>query len=203
MVNPTLRGYIPITLEEAGLGFLLGTAAAIVLAVFLASSKLASEVADPFISVLNSVPKIILAPLFLLIFGLGLISKVYFVSVGIFFIPFFALYRAITTVDPVYLEHARILGASKWRIAKDVYVPAVIGATTSSLRIAVSFALLTALLAEFVASNAGIGYGIDAAETSVQPGLLIAGILIVAIIGFIVDRLLLLAELRFSHWRVA
>jgi NitT/TauT family transport system permease protein len=148
-------------------------------------------------------PKIALAPLFLLLFGLGTDSKVYFIATGIFFIPFFALYSAITTVDRTFIEHAKILGASRWQIIKDVYVPAIVGSVTASLRVAVSFSLLAAVIAELVASNSGIGFEINTAEQNSEPGLLIASIIIVALLGFILDRLLLVAERHFSTWKIS
>ena len=203
VVDPPLRSDIFVTVGEAGLGLVIASLAAIVLASVLAANRTVAEVAEPFISATNAIPKLALAPLFILVFGIAFTSKVAFVAVSVFFIPFYALFHALRTVDPTVLDHVRILGANRLHVSRDVYVPAVIGSVTASLRSAVAFALVTAVIAELIAANAGIGYSISAAAQNGAPGRLISGILLIGIIGFILDRVLLLVERRFSRWRVA
>lgn len=100
-------------------------------------------------------------------------------------------------------NHVRVLGASRWRLVVDLYAPAVVGSVTASMRSAVSFALVTAIVAELISANSGIGFVLSAASQSGQPARLVAGVLVTGVIGFALDRLLLLLERRFSVWRVA
>lgn len=203
MTSGVYRGYIVTTLSEACAGFALAVVIAAVLAVALSSSRLLTEVASPLVRLLNITPRVALAPVFLLVFGIGYTSKLYFVIAVVFIIPFYAMVRALATIDPVLKDHARILGASRLAMARDVHVPAVLGAVIASLRVSVGFSLLASVFAEIIASNSGIGYEIAQAELSSEPSFVIAGIVIVAVIGFLIDRILLLVERRFSAWKVS
>ena len=200
--DPTLRGYIPVTLEEAGLGLLYGIAGAVVLASLLASSRVVLAMFQPYLAVINAIPKIACAPLFLVVFGIDLQSKVYFVAVAIFFIPFQGLIRALTTIDPVIKDNARVLGAGRMALIRDVYLRAVVGSMTATVRITAAFALLATIVAELVSSTEGIGFEISHAQQESQPNFIIAGIFIVGVIGVLADRVLLLAERMLSRWQV-
>ncbi len=201
--NPIYLGYIGTTLSEAGFGFLLAVAIATVAAVLIASSRFVADVFAPFVSIVNITPRVALAPVFLLIFGIGYISKLYFVAAVVVIIPFYALQRALMTIDPVIKDNTQVLGASKLEAVRDVYIPAVLGAMIASLRVSVSFALISSVFIEIIASNSGIGYAISQAQTSFRPDQEIAAIIVVALLGFIFDRLLLLVERRFSSWKVS
>jgi NitT/TauT family transport system permease protein len=203
LTDDTLRGYIPITLEEAGLGLALGLAAAVVLALVLASSRVVLEVFSPYLAVANAIPKIALAPLFLVIFGIDMRSKVYFVAVCVFFIPFQGLIRALTTIDPMLKDNARMLGASRLALIRDVHLRAVISSMTASVRITAAFALLATIVAELVSSTEGVGFEISHAQQNSQPEFIIAGIILVGVIGVLADRILLLAERLLSRWQVS
>ena len=201
--NPDLLTAIGVTLAEAIVGLIVASIAAIVLAAVLNTSRLLADVAEPFIAATNSIPKLALAPLFILVFGIGFSAKVNFVVVSVFFIPFYALFFALRTVDPTIRAHVRILGAGRLHLIRDLYIPAVIGSLTASLRSAVAFALVTAVIAELIAATAGIGYQISSAGQNGQPARMLSGVLVIGIIGFVLDRLLLLVERPFSRWRVA
>jgi NitT/TauT family transport system permease protein len=201
--SPDLRKDIGVTLAEAIVGLVAAAIAAIVLAAVLNTSRLLADVAEPFIAATNSIPKLALAPLFILVFGIGFNAKVNFVVVSVFFIPFYALFFALRTVDPTIRALVRFLGASRLDLIRDLYIPAVIGSLTASMRSAVAFALVTAVIAELIAATAGIGYQISSAGQNGQPARMLSGVLVIGIIGFVLDRLLLLVERPFSRWRVA
>jgi NitT/TauT family transport system permease protein len=203
VTSADLRKDIGVTMAEAIVGLIAAAFAAIVLAAVLNTSRLLADVAEPFIAATNSIPKLALAPLFILVFGIGFNAKVNFVVVSVFFIPFYALFFALRTVDPTIRNHVRILGASRLDLIRDLYVPAVIGSLTASMRSAVAFALVTAVIAELIAATAGIGYQISSAGQNGQPARMLSGVLVIGIIGFLLDRLLLLVERPFSRWRVA
>ena len=201
--SPDLRADIGVTLAEAIVGLIVAAIAAIVLAAILNTSRLLADVAEPFIAATNSIPKLALAPLFILVFGIGFSAKVNFVVVSVFFIPFYALFFALRTVDPTIRAHVRILGAGRLHLIRDLYIPAVIGSLTASMRSALAFALVTAVIAELIAATAGIGYQISSAGQNGQPARMLSGVLVIGILGFVLDRLLLLVERPFSRWRVA
>jgi NitT/TauT family transport system permease protein len=200
--NPVLRGEIPVTLEEAGISFVLAMVVATLLAGLLAYSKVAAALAAPYIALWNAVPKIALAPVFVFAFGLGLHAKVYFVTCATFITPFFAIYRGLTTVEPTMLAHARILGATRRQVVRDVYFPSCVGTTLAVLRVAIQFCLVAAVISEIVSSSSsGIGFMIAAGMASSRPNFLIAGALLVAVFGVVCDRAVRLAERRFLRWR--
>lgn len=201
LTNSTLLGYIPVTLEEAAIGMVIALVAATMLAALLASSSYAAELLEPFMALGNALPRIALAPLFLLIFGTELKSKVIFVATAVVFIPFFAIFRALTTVDRDILNNARCLGARRLWIVRDVYVPAVTSSVVASLRVTVAFSLLTAILAEYLASQAGIGYEIQQAQQNSQADYAMAGVVIIAVIAVCFDMALRLLERRALVWR--
>jgi len=153
--NPALRGDIPISLEEAGISFVGTMVFAALLASFLAYSKLASALAAPYISLWNAVPKIALAPVFIFVFGIGVHAKVYFTICATFITPFFAIYRGLTSVDVTILAHAKILGASRRQLVRDVFIPSVIGTTLAVLRVVTQFCLIAGVLSELIASSKG------------------------------------------------
>lgn len=201
LTNSTLLGYIPVTLEEAALGMVIAVAAATVIAALLAASRPAAEILEPFMALGNAVPRIALAPLFLLVFGTELKSKVIFVATAVVFIPFFSIFRALTTVDKNILDNARCLGVKRFGMIREVYVPAVTSSVIASLRVTVAFSLLTAILAEYLASQAGIGYEIQQAQNNLQANYAMAGVIIIALIAVLIDVALRLFERRALVWR--
>lgn len=198
LTNGVLRSYIPVTLKEAVLGFALGVGVGLALALVLASSRTLAEFSEPFIAVVNALPKFALGPLFVLVFGIHFLSKVYFVATAVFFVPFIAIFTAITTIDADLLHNIRALGAGKRHLIQQVYVPATISAVMSSLRITATFALLAAVVSELIASTAGIGYEVSSAQQTLRADFVLAGVLIVAVIAFCLDRLFVLFERRYS-----
>jgi NitT/TauT family transport system permease protein len=192
------------TLREAAIGLLLGVMLAIVLAALLTANRTVGQILDPFVSVVNAIPRVALAPLFLLVFGIGDAEKFYFVVAVVFFIPFFTLYRALLTIDRNYLDNMKAMGASRLSLVWEVYVPAVIGSTVASLRVASAFALISAVIAELVTtSSAGLGLQLLQAESNQQPDFMIATILLISVIAFLFDRIFWLIEKPFSAWRLA
>ncbi len=201
--NPYLLGNIGVTLWESFAGLVLALAVAIILAFALTTSRVLIDFVAPFVSVLNAVPKVALAPLFLVVFGIGTESKIYFIAASIFFIPFFSMYRALTSIDPVYEDNIRALGGGRWWLVRDVKVPAIIATTIASLRVTVAFALTGAIVSELISSQSGIGYQISQAQNALQPAMLVASVLVVVVLALVMDLLLRLLERRFSTWRLA
>jgi NitT/TauT family transport system permease protein len=197
-----LRSAIIATLTTAAVGFLLTVVIGIVLAGLLASSRLMSKVLEPYLSAVNAIPKAALAPLFILVFGISGTGNVYFIALSVFFIPFFTLYQAIRTVDQTTLNHARMLGATGPELVRDVYLPAMVGSLAATLRVTASFCLISAIIFELVAAQGGIGYELSIAQQTVRPDLIVSGVVIVAVIAFLIDRLFAAMERHFASWRL-
>jgi NitT/TauT family transport system permease protein len=199
----TFRSNIWPTLEESGIGYLLCVAIALVLAVALSLSKQLMRVLSPYISAFNAVPKIALAPLFILIFGTGLRGKVYFIAIAVFIVPFYSMLRALGTVDPVFLNHARVLGASRIQLWRDVYVPATLGSLAAILRVTIQYCITGAVISEYISSARGVGWVLQNAYSTSNTKVVVSGIILIALIGFFVDRVLVRVERHFEAWRLS
>jgi NitT/TauT family transport system permease protein len=191
------------TLGEAALGFLIAVVSAVLLGSLVGGSASLARFFDPFITAANAVPKLAMAPLFIMIFGIGLVSKVYFVSTAVFFIPFYNIFAGFRAMDPVFVQNVRILGAGwGWRV-RDVYAPALFGTLIASLRVTASWSVLAAVIAECIAASSGIGLIISQGQAELQNDVVLAGVVVVSTMVFIIDRSLVLIERRFASWRLA
>lgn len=199
--DPVWWGHVWATLEEAVLGYVLGVGAALVLVAVLAPSPWISRFMAPFLAALNALPKIALAPLFIFWFGTTLQSKVYFVASLISFIVLYGVLTGIRTIDPIMLANTRLYGASKWDLLWHVYVPAILTWLFSSLRLSWAWALLAAVVGEYLGAIKGLGFLIASAQQALQADVVIAGILVVAFAAVAFDRLLIHVERPMSKWR--
>ena len=193
---------IGLTTLEAALGYALGVAIAILLVAVIVPVRALDRFFAPFIAMANALPKIVLAPLFILWLGFSITSKVLFVAAGIFFLIFYGVYSGVRSIDQVLLDNARVLGASRLRLVVDVYLPSIVGWLISSLRLSSAWALTGAVVSEYLGSNSGIGYRIALAQQTLDPSTVIAGIVAVAVLAVVVDRALVLIESRYTQWRV-
>ncbi|MFE7421066.1 ABC transporter permease [Rhodococcus sp. NPDC057529] len=191
-----------ITLQEAVLGFLLGVTAAVVLVAIIVPVPLLARFVAPFVAAANALPIVVLAPMFIVWFGISLQSKVYFVSMAIFFIIFHGLYAGLGAIDKSLVDNARLLGARRFALVKEVYAPAVLTWVIAGLRLSSAWALLAAVVAEYLGANQGIGYEIASAQQQLRTDDVVAGLLLVAVIAVILDRALVRFEAHVSRWRV-
>src|SRR5260370_28528471 len=147
-----------VRVEEAALAFALGAASGIVLGFGLARAPRLGALIDPYIRVLNALPRVVLAPIFLLWFGLGIWSKVALGITVVFFIVFFNTHQGVRDVDPVVVNNARMLGASEWQLVRHVLVPSALTWVFSSLRISIAFAIIAVVVGEYLAACVAVGY---------------------------------------------
>ena len=193
--------HVTITLTETVLGYLIGTGLGVAAGVWLGLSRSASRILDPFIQGLNAIPRVVLAPIFVLWLGLGLWSKVALAVTLVFFVTFFNAMQGVREVNPVVLSNARILGAKRSDLLRHVYFPAAASWILSSLRTSVGFAVVGAIIGEYLGSSAGLGYLIAQAEGNFDAVGVFAGILILAIFVLIIDSILDVVEKRLIKWR--
>lgn len=190
-----------ITLLETALSFIFGIGGGIVLGLWLGLSPFAAAVMNPFIKVFNAIPRVLLAPIYVLWFGLGLSSKVALGLTLVFFVAFFNTLQGVREVNPVVLANARLLKASKMALLKHIYLPSAASWIISSLRVSVGLAVMGAVVAEYLGSSMGLGHMIAQAEgvmdaTGVFAGLVLLSAFVVAL-DALVDRL----EKRLLVWR--
>jgi ABC-type nitrate/sulfonate/bicarbonate transport system permease component len=190
------------TVQEAALGYLLGVAVAVVLVAVTAPSRLLTRYLSPFIAAFNALPKIALAPLFILLFGTSLRSKVLFVASLICFLVFYGVLAALRTIDRTLIANMRVLGASSAELVLHVYAPATLGQVIAGLRLSSAWALLAAVIAEYLGANEGLGHLIADAQQTFQTDAVLAGIIAVAVIAVALDRALVVVERRLSRWRL-
>src|SRR5215831_15656881 len=185
--------HVATTFTEAALAFAIGGTAGVLAGFTLARMPLLALLLDPYIRILNALPRVVLAPMFLLWFGLGIWSKVALGVTVVFFVVFFNTYRGIREVDAVVLNNARMLGASERQLIRHVLIPSALTWIFSSLHISIGFAIIAVVVGEYLGSSRGIGYMISQAEgvfdtTGVFAGMaILAGVVLV--VGALVDRL--------------
>jgi NitT/TauT family transport system permease protein len=189
------------TVQEAVLGFVIGTLAGVVLGVLLGRSRYWSDVLAPFIKALNAVPRIVLASLFIIWFGLGLSSKVATVVVLVFFAVFFNAFTGAREVDGNVINNARILGAGKRQILVSIVLPSATTWILSSLHTAFGFALIGAVVGEYAGASKGLGLLISNAQGTFDAAGIYAGMIIITVAALIAESAIGLAESKLLRWR--
>lgn len=189
------------TLEESALGLAIGAAGGIAIGVLLAQVRLLAEVFDPFIKITNSLPRLVFAPLFILWFGLGTWSKVWLAVSLVFFLVFFNTFQGIREVQRVLIDNARMLGASRWQLLRHVLIPSALSWIFSSLHVSVGFAIIGAVVGEYLGADRGIGYLIAQAQGDFDTTAVFAGLVILAVVVAAVDILVARLERRLLRWK--
>jgi NitT/TauT family transport system permease protein len=193
--------HLGITLLETVLAFVFGAAGGILFGFLFARRQLMAAVFDPYIKAANALPRVVLAPIFALWFGLGIWSKVALGFTLVFFIVFFNVYQGVREVSPVVLANARMLGMNERQLLRHVYWPSALTWMFSSLHTSVGFALVGAVVGEYLGSSAGLGYKIHEAESVFDVTGVFAGMLILSMFVIVIDTVVTLIENRLLVWR--
>ena len=199
--NADIYQHLWVTLLETLLAFAIGTVLGLAFGLWLALSPLAGRIADPYIKALNSMPRVILAPIFAVWFGLGIASKVALGVTLVFFIVFFNVYQGVKEVSPVVLANARMLGASQRQLLRHVYLPSATSWVFSSLHTSVGLAFVGAVVGEYLGSSRGVGYLILQAEGSFDINTVMAGILVLTAFALVLDAAVGRLERRLMKWQ--
>jgi NitT/TauT family transport system permease protein len=195
--------HLYVTLLETVLAFAFGAAGGILFGFLFARRELLAAVFDPYIKAANALPRVVLAPIFALWFGLGIWSKVALGFTLVFFIVFFNVYQGVREVSPVVLANARMLGMNERQLLRHVYWPAALNWMFSSLHTSVGFALVGAVVGEYLGASAGLGYKIQQAEGVFDVTGVFAGMLILAGFVIVIDSIVTVIENRLMTWRPA
>ena len=215
MPPPTAVGQVMFTLAAGGelwphlgatataalAGLLLGLAIGIALGFAAALSPVVAELLEPVMILLNAIPRVILAPLFVIWLGIGLASKLALATILVAVLIFFSVFNGIKEVDRRLVERVRTLGGGRRVLIREVYVPSVTAWVLGNFKVAVGFAFTGAVVGEFVASSRGLGYLLQFAQSTYNAALTIALIVIIMTFVLVLFALAARLERRLLRWR--
>lgn len=196
-----LWGEVYVTLEETFLGFLIGGVLGVVFGIALGRNRLLADVFSVYIKMFNSIPRIVLGSIFVLAFGLGIQSKVALAVVMVFFVVFANAFQGVREADRALIANARILGASKTAVTTTVILPAAMSWILASLHVSFGFALVGAVVGEFLGSRHGLGLLISMQQGLFNPAGVFAAMIVLAVVALGVDVVLTWLEGRLLKWR--
>ena len=197
----TIWLHLGITLLEAVLAFVIGSIGGVMMGFWFARQPLMAALFDPYLKMTNALPRVVLAPIFALWFGLGIWSKVVLGVTLVFFIVFFNVYQGVKEVNPAVLSNARMLGMNERQLLRHVYWPSALSWMFSSLHTSVGFAVVGAVIGEYLGSSAGLGYLIQQAEGMFDVAGVFAGMVVLAVFVIIIDFTVTVTENRLLVWR--
>ncbi|MFC9232105.1 ABC transporter permease [Streptomyces decoyicus] len=191
------------TLYEALLGWVIGVIGGVVLGIALGRIRFLADVLGPYIKVLNALPRIVLAPIFLIWFGLGPASKVASAVVLVFFPVFFNAFQGAREVDRNLVANSRILGASNRQVTLQVVIPSATSWIFTSLHVSFGFALIGAIVGEYIGATKGLGLLVSASQGTFNAAGVYAAMVILAVVALLAEGLLAFLERRLFRWKPA
>jgi NitT/TauT family transport system permease protein len=192
-----------VTLEETVLGFLMGAVAGVICGILLGRNKLLSDIFSIYIQIANSIPRVVLGSIFVISLGLGMASKVALAFVMVFFVVFGNAFQGVREADRYMIANAQILGASRRQVTTAVVIPSALSWILASLHVSFGFALVGAVVGEFLGSKEGIGLLISTAQGAFNASGVFAAMIVLAVVALAADYLLMRLEKRLLKWRPA
>jgi len=190
-----------ITLLESILAFVIGSVLGVLVGFWFARQPLIAAIFDPYVKMINALPRVILAPIFVLWMGFGIWSKVALGVTLVFFIVFFNVYQGVKEVSTTVLDNGRMLGMNERQLTRHVYWPSALSWMFSSLHTAVGFAVVGAVVGEYLGAAAGLGYLIQQAEGVFDVARVFAGMFVLSAFVILIDYAVTLVERRLLVWR--
>jgi NitT/TauT family transport system permease protein len=200
-VSGAIWKHLGITLWESILAFVIGSLGGVLVGFWFARKPVVAAVFDPYVKMANALPRVVLAPIFTLWLGLGIWSKVALGVTLVFFIVFFNVYQGVKEVSMVVRDNARMLGMNERQLMRHVYWPSALSWMFSSLHTSVGFAVVGAVVGEYLGSAAGLGYLIQQAEGVFDVAGVFAGMFVLSIFVVLIDIGVTLVERRLLVWR--
>src|SRR6266853_3005484 len=197
----TIWKHLWITLIEAMLAFVIGSVAGVLIGFWFARQPLIAAVFDPYVKMANALPRVVLAPIFALWLGLGIWSKVALGITLVFFVVFFNVYQGVKEASTTLLDNARMLGMSERQLLRHVYWPSALSWMFSSLHTSVGFAVVGAVVGEYLGSSAGLGYLIQQSEGIFDVAAVFAGMFVLSAFVILIDIGVTVVERRLLVWR--
>lgn len=206
-VNGTSQGplltQVWVTLEETIAGFLIGSVAGVICGIVLGRNKLMADVFGLYIQIANSIPRVVLGSVFVIALGLGMASKIALAVLMVFFVVFGNAFQGVREADRYLIANAQILGASRRQITTSVVIPSALSWILASLHVSFGFALVGAVVGEFLGSKQGIGLLISTAQGAFNASGVFAAMIVLAVVALAADYLLTWLEKRLLKWRPA
>jgi NitT/TauT family transport system permease protein len=193
--------HMGITLQESFSGLVLGTAAGVIVGFVLGRVDFLARIFEPTITALYGIPKLALAPIFILWFGLGIESKIFLSGLLVFYLVFFSTFGGIRNVDPNIVGAIRMMGASDFQIMRMVTLPSCIPWIMTGIRGGLGASLLGAIVGEYMGASAGLGWMIQYATTTYQIDRVMSCIFILLVTGLVLNKALNLLEKHLLRWR--
>lgn len=200
-IDGTLWHAFTYTFKAMIIGFLIGSLAGFVSGFVLGRSDILARLFDPFITAIYCMPKIALAPLLILWFGIGIESKVAMSALIVFFLVFLNTFSGVRDVNPLYLQVTSIMGATPLQQLRHVVFPSAAAWVLTGLKVSVPYALIGAVVGELISSNRGIGFLIGQASGLFDTAGVFAGLAVLAATGIILNAGLKKLESRLLRWR--
>ena len=201
LLNGELFRHLSITLYATAIGFVIGAGIGFAFGLTFGKFAFLAEVLDPYITALYSIPKLALAPLFIIWFGIGIESKIAVSASIVFFVVFLNTFSGVREVNPIYIHATQIMGASQWGVMRTVIIPSATTWVITGLKVSVPYALVGTVIGEFMSANRGIGFLIAQATGLFDTASVFGGIIILAVVGALINSLLKLVEARLLRWR--
>jgi NitT/TauT family transport system permease protein len=194
--------HIWATVHATVLGFIVGSIGGVVLGIWLGVSPFTSRLLNPYLNALNALPKVALAPLFVLWFGLGIESKVALAAVLVLFLVFLNTYAGVREVDQDLIDGARLMKATRTQVITKVIIPSAMSWVFAGLKISVPYALIGAVLGEMIAANRGLGYLVQFSGSQFDSAGVFAVLIVIALLAVALNFLVEFVQHRMQQWRV-
>jgi sulfonate transport system permease protein len=201
-VDGSIFAHIGATLYATAMGFVIGSVGGAMLGVWLGVSPLASRLLNPYLNALNALPKVALAPLFVLWFGLGIESKIALAAVLVLFLVFLNTFAGVREVDQDLIDGARLMRATRIQIIVKVIIPSAMSWVFAGLKIAMPYALIGAVLGEMIAANRGLGYLVQFSGSQFDTAGVFAVLFVIALLAVGLNHLVDMAQSRMERWRI-
>ena len=198
----TLWNAFGYTFQAMAGGFVIGSLVGFTTGFVLGRSPMLARLLDPFITAIYCMPKIALAPLLIMWFGIGLASKVAMAALIVFFLVFLNTFAGVRDVQALHLQAVRIMGASRWQELRYVVLPSAAAWVLTGLKVSVPYALIGAVVGELISSNRGIGFLIGQASGLFDTAGVFAGLFVLAVTGIGLNAILKAIETRALRWKM-
>jgi NitT/TauT family transport system permease protein len=190
------------TLYATSVGFAIGAVIGAVMGIWLGISTFASRLLNPYLNALNALPKVALAPLFVLWFGLGIESKIALAAVLVLFLVFLNTFAGVRQVDQDLIDGARLMRATRLQVITKVIVPSALSWLFAGLRVSVPYALIGAVLGEMIASNRGLGYLVQFSGAQFDTAGVFAVLIVIALLAMALNFVVDIVQNRMERWRI-
>jgi NitT/TauT family transport system permease protein len=202
IMDGSIFRHLAATVYATAMGFFIGAVGGAILGVWLGVSPFASRLLNPYLNALNALPKVALAPLFVLWFGLGLESKIALAAVLVLFLVFLNTFAGVREVDQDLIDGARLMRATRAQVITKVIIPSAMSWVFAGLKISVPYALIGAVLGEMIAANRGLGYLVQFSGAQFDSAGVFAVLFVIALLAVALNFLVEIVQHRMERWRI-